>query len=107
MNDPERLYRGIGSAKLRKVDPRVLPPPPTAFTPVPVRLRVAGMKQILLMLALVALNLPAFAAGTFIGKVTKVTDGDTINVLTTDNKLHKIRLEGIFLVQAGRWLPLR
>jgi hypothetical protein len=33
------------------------------------------MKQILLMIAVVALNLPAFAAGTFIGKVVKITDG--------------------------------
>jgi hypothetical protein len=30
-------------------------PPPTAFTPEPVRRRVAGMKQILLMIAVVAL----------------------------------------------------
>ena len=29
------------------------PPPPTAFTPEPVRRRVAGMKQILLMIAVV------------------------------------------------------
>ena len=60
------------------------------------------MKQILLMVALVALDLPAFAAGTFIGKVTKVTDGDTINVLTTDNKSFKIRLEGIDAPESGQ-----
>jgi endonuclease YncB( thermonuclease family) len=60
------------------------------------------MKQILLMIAVVGLNLPAFAASTFIGKVTKVTDGDTINVLTTDNKLHKIRLEGIDAPESGQ-----
>ncbi|MDO9233920.1 MAG: thermonuclease family protein [Methylotenera sp.] len=29
------------------------------------------------------------------GKVIKVTDGDTVNVLTNDNELHKIRLSGI------------
>ena len=29
------------------------------------------------------------------GKVIKVTDGDTINVLTNDNQTHKIRLSGI------------
>ena len=29
------------------------------------------------------------------GKVIKVTDGDTVNVLTSDNKTHKIRLSGI------------
>ncbi len=60
------------------------------------------MKQILLMIAVVALNLPAFAAGTFIGKVTKVTDGDTINVLTTGNKPYKIRLEGIDAPESGQ-----
>lgn len=29
------------------------------------------------------------------GKVIKVTDGDTVNVLTSDNQTHKIRLSGI------------
>ena len=29
------------------------------------------------------------------GKVIKVTDGDTVNVLTSDNETHKIRLSGI------------
>jgi endonuclease YncB( thermonuclease family) len=29
------------------------------------------------------------------GKVIKVTDGDTVNVLTDDNQTHKVRLSGI------------
>jgi endonuclease YncB( thermonuclease family) len=29
------------------------------------------------------------------GKVIKVTDGDTVNVLTSDNQTHKVRLSGI------------
>ncbi len=29
------------------------------------------------------------------GKVIKVTDGDTVNVLTSDNETHRIRLSGI------------
>ena len=29
------------------------------------------------------------------GKVIKITDGDTVNVLTSDNETHKIRLSGI------------
>lgn len=29
------------------------------------------------------------------GKVIKVTDGDTVNVLTGDNQTHKVRLSGI------------
>lgn len=29
------------------------------------------------------------------GKVIKVTDGDTVNILTDDNQTHKIRLSGI------------
>ena len=39
--------------------------------------------------------LPAFGAGTFTGKVTRVKDGDTIIVVTSDNNKHDIRLEGI------------
>ena len=35
--------------------PLLLQPPPTAFTPESVKRRVAGMKQILLMIAVVAL----------------------------------------------------
>lgn len=34
-------------------------------------------------------------ADQLIGKVIKVTDGDTVNVLTSDNETHKIRLSGI------------
>ena len=34
-------------------------------------------------------------ADQLVGKVIKVTDGDTVNVLTSDNEIHKIRLSGI------------
>ncbi len=51
------------------------------------------MKTILaLILALTTLT--SFA-DQFQGKVIKVTDGDTVNVLTSDNETHKIRLSGI------------
>ena len=46
-------------------------------------------------IALLALCLSASGAGTFVGKVTSVTDGDTITVVTSDKKQFKIRLEGI------------
>ncbi len=39
--------------------------------------------------------LPTSGAGTFVGKVTRVVDGDTITVVTSDKKTHKIGLEGI------------
>jgi micrococcal nuclease len=41
------------------------------------------------------LCLPASGAGTFTGKVTGVTDGDTITVVTSDKRQYKVRLEGI------------
>ena len=44
------------------------------------------------MLALVSL---ACFADQLAGKVIKVTDGDTVNVLTSNNETHKIRLSGI------------
>ena len=44
---------------------------------------------------LMCLCLPAIGAGSFIGKVTSVFDGDTITVVTSDKKQFKIRLEGI------------
>ena len=34
-------------------------------------------------------------ADQLVGKVIKVTNGDTVNVLTSDNETHKIRLSGI------------
>lgn len=34
-------------------------------------------------------------ADQLVGKVVKVTDGDTVNILTSDNETHKIRLSGI------------
>jgi len=53
------------------------------------------MKSTFIALLALCLCLPAFGAGTFTGKVTRVKDGDTIIVLTPDNKKHDIRLEGI------------
>jgi endonuclease YncB( thermonuclease family) len=51
------------------------------------------MKTILaLILALTTLT--SFA-NQLQGKVIKVTDGDTVNVLTSDNETHRIRLSGI------------
>ena len=44
------------------------------------------------MLALVSL---ACFADQLAGKVIKVTDGDTVNVLTSDFETHRIRLSGI------------
>jgi endonuclease YncB( thermonuclease family) len=44
---------------------------------------------------LMCLCLSASGAGTFVGKVTSVFDGDTITVTTSDKKQFKIRLEGI------------
>ncbi|MDZ4203946.1 MAG: hypothetical protein U1C46_03905 [Bacteroidales bacterium] len=35
-------------------------------------------------------------ATTFTAKVVSITDGDSITVLTSDNKQIKIRLEGIY-----------
>ena len=39
--------------------------------------------------------MPASGAGTFVGKVTSVFDGDTITVVTPGKTQYKIRLEGI------------
>ena len=44
---------------------------------------------------LMCLCLSASGAGTFVGKVTSVFDGDTITVVTSGKKQYKIRLEGI------------
>ena len=50
------------------------------------------MKKIIL---LVYLMLIAVTASAFDGKVVKVTDGDTVEVLDSSNKLTKVRLYGI------------
>lgn len=52
------------------------------------------MKTIILAITLTLLSLPTYA-DQLQGKVIKVTDGDTINVLTSDYQTHKIRLSGI------------
>lgn len=50
--------------------------------------------KIILTLVLTLTTLTSFA-DQLVGKVIKVTDGDTVNVLTGDNQTHKIRLSGI------------
>lgn len=50
--------------------------------------------KIILALILVLTSYNSFA-DQLQGKVIKVTDGDTVNVLTRDNQTHKIRLSGI------------
>ncbi|MDD2933784.1 MAG: thermonuclease family protein [Methylotenera sp.] len=50
--------------------------------------------KIILALILVFTTLNSFA-DQLEGKVIKVTDGDTVNVLTSDNQTHRIRLSGI------------
>lgn len=50
--------------------------------------------KIIIALILAAASCTSFA-DQFVGKVIKVTDGDTVNVLTSDNQTHKIRLSGI------------
>ena len=56
---------------------------------------VTAMKHILVALLALCLCLSASGAGTFVGKVTSVADGDTITVTTSDKKQFKIRFEGI------------
>ena len=53
------------------------------------------MKPTFIALLALCLCLSASGAGTFVGKVTSVADGDTITVTTSDKKQFKIRLEGI------------
>ena len=50
--------------------------------------------KIILALILALTSFTSFA-DQLQGKVIKVTDGDTVNVLTSDNQTHKIRLSGI------------
>lgn len=50
--------------------------------------------KIIIALILAAASCTSFA-DQLVGKVIKVTDGDTVNVLTSDNETHKIRLAGI------------
>ena len=50
--------------------------------------------KIIIALILAAASCTSFA-DQLVGKVIKVTDGDTVNVLTSDNETHKIRLSGI------------
>ncbi len=50
--------------------------------------------KIIIALILAAASCTSFA-DQLAGKVIKVTDGDTVNVLTSDNETHKIRLSGI------------
>lgn len=50
--------------------------------------------KIIIALILAVASSTSFA-DQLIGKVIKVTDGDTVNLLTSDNETHKIRLSGI------------
>ena len=50
------------------------------------------MKKIILFMCLILITASASA---FQGKVVKVTDGDTVEVLDSSNKLTKVRLYGI------------
>ena len=50
--------------------------------------------KIIIALILAVVSCTSFA-DQLEGKVIKVTDGDTVNVLTSDNETHKIRLSGI------------
>ena len=50
--------------------------------------------KIIIALILAVSSCTSFA-DQLVGKVIKVTDGDTVNVLTSDNEIHKIRLSGI------------
>lgn len=52
------------------------------------------MRQIIVA-ALLLLAAPTILAATLTGRVVKVTDGDTINVLDHTNSQHRIRLQGI------------
>ena len=51
------------------------------------------MKHAFIVLLALCLCLPVFCQGAFTGKATRVVDGDTITVVTSDNKKHTIRLE--------------
>ena len=50
--------------------------------------------KIIIVIVLAAASCISFA-DQLVGKVIKVTDGDTVNVLTSDNETRKIRLSGI------------
>ncbi len=49
----------------------------------------------LLCFTMVLFLAPFASANTFVGKVIKITDGDTLYVLDADYQEHKIRLAGI------------
>jgi|TARA_B100000959_G_scaffold124095_1_gene130325 endonuclease YncB( thermonuclease family) len=57
--------------------------------------------RLVIYLALTPL-LSAFSAGTFTGKVTGITDGDTLTVTTVDKRTFKIRLAGIDAPENGQ-----
>jgi endonuclease YncB( thermonuclease family) len=42
------------------------------------------------------------AAASFTGKVVKVSDGDTITVLDSENKRIRVRINGIYAPEMGR-----
>jgi len=58
------------------------------------------MRKPITLLLTVLFSLSAYA--DFTGKVVKVTDGDTVNVLEAGNVLHKVRLTGIDAPERGQ-----
>ena len=60
-----------------------------------VRSILRKMKPTFIALLALCLYLSASGAGTFVGKVTSVFDGDIITVVTSGKTQYKIRLEGI------------
>lgn len=59
--------------------------------------------RIFRLLLAISLLLPSLAdAGTITGKVVKVLDGDTIDILTREKKTERIRLNGIDAPEKGQ-----
>jgi len=58
------------------------------------------MLKPIIFLSTILLSISVYA--DFTGKVVKVTDGDTINVLEAGNVLHKVRLTGIDAPERGQ-----
>ncbi|WP_461521272.1 thermonuclease family protein [Porticoccus sp.] len=57
------------------------------------------MLKSIIFLSTILISISVYA--DFTGKVVKVTDGDTINVLEAGNILHKVRLTGIDAPERG------
>ncbi len=55
-----------------------------------------------LVACLLSLSLPSVGAETLIGKVVRISDGDTITVLDDGLVMHKVRVEGIDAPEKGQ-----